>query len=182
MKFHQNKIILLFILLCTIACKKMVLTSEGKFTNEFDGTGRTYVFDSKVDSIGKKIAVNIPSGAVNHTSYLEFYQYKLSNANAVDSFIINSPVSDINLLISDGTDLLVPATIGLPFYFSPTFSVDSGYFPYRIKAESYSNIMTVLNDESKWEKITDFSIDAATQHLIFQTNNLQGIYVIARKK
>jgi len=164
------------------ACKKMELTSEGKNSNEFDASGKYWLFDSQVDSIGKKIGVNVPAGAVNYTSYLEFYQYKLNNANAVDSFVINSPVSDINLLISDGQDLLVPATIALPFYFSPDFSADSGYFPYRVTAESYSDIMAVLNDESNWEKITAFTVNDSTEHLLFNTTNLQGIYVIARKK
>ncbi len=181
MKYLRNNY-WIFLLIIAYACKKAPLVSDKKDSNKFGAEGRDFSFACQVCTGSAKVFVRIPAGAVNHTSYLEYYQFKVNNVNDIDSFYVNQPTGDVNVLIADDENLLTPAIIALPFYFAPAFSIDSGYFPYRITANSYDNIDEVMNSTGTWEKITSFIAIDSTKHLVFNTSNLRGIYVVAKKK
>lgn len=173
--------VLLQLLLIT-SCRKVTLTSSDKTSNEFDASGREFNFASTAVSSGQPVMVTVPAGAVDSPSYLEFYQYKLGDPNSIDSFYVNGAVADINLLISDGRTLKLPAVIKIPFYFSSVYTPSSGYLPYRVHAASYKDLMAVLNDETAWEPMTDFTYDNTLKYLLVNTDHLDGIYVVAKHK
>lgn len=173
---------LIMVILLVSSCGKVTLQSNAKPSNLFNQDGRDFVFPGTVITDGKEIRVSIPAGAINGNAYLEFYQYQLQDAGVVDSFYINGTTADINLFVSDGNTLQVPATVYIPFYFTSTYVADSGYTPYRVHAASYTDLVTVLNKEENWEQITNFTWDNDSKHLIFQTTHLDGIYVVAKRK
>lgn len=182
-KNRCKKYCLLALLLVMItSCRKVTLNSSDKPSNEFDASGREFNFPCTIFSSGQPVIVTVPAGAVDSKSYLEFYQYKLGDANSVDSFYVDGAAADINLLVSDGRTLKVPAVVKIPFYFASVYAPSSGYLPYRVHAASYKDLMAVLNDETAWEPMTDFTYDNTTKYLLINTPHLDGIFVVAKHK
>ena len=184
MFLQRHKFEILFLMgLVLLSCKKeATLKSDSWPSNEFGVEGKAYSWESLLFTNGKPIEVNIPAGAVNYTSFVEMYQYSLNDHLAVDSFLINGFTADFYLLRSNVTALLQPAQMKLPFYFTLNFTMASGYTPYKVKAEDYSNLMDVLNNYSNWTPITNFTFDNTTKYLSFEITDLNAIYLIGKPK
>ena len=185
MCLQRHNLVFIFFVLLVFSCKKeQELKSDSYLSTEFGPEGKSYSWASVLftSSNPKPIELTIPAGAVNYTSFVELYQYRVFDQNNLTAFSINGVSNDFYLLRSNVTELQVPAVMKLPFYYTLNFSVSQGYMPYKVKSDDYTDLMSVLNNAANWTPITNFTFDNTTKYLSFEVTDLNAIYLIGKPK
>ena len=178
MTFQQSKYVI-FIFLFFFSCKKVELNE--KASNEFDASGKTFVFYPYGDSTNASVTLLIPQGAVNRIHYVEYNTFIIDPANPLDSAQINYLNNDVHHFQSSSYELLQPALLTIPFRSTINFMLSQGYRPYKIKLDTLINIYDQLNSYDRWTEIISFTFDNTAKTITFEIDDLNACYVLANK-